>query len=489
MGNALWRLCRRVRGMERSPGRIPLLLPLLAAGGSLGAQTLNPAAFFQLAQQSRTAFTVQGDGARAVGTGGAFIAIADDATAVSYNPAGLAQLLRPEGSLVVQGLTRNLAFTGADGQGGASPTSFEDTQNSDKHSRPTFASFAVPWKREGLNTVLLFSYQRIFDFAFDSSLNYLATTSGGSTTQAIAQAVHQTGGIDLYSVGLGAEITQRILLGLSVNSWQGRWSFSSLSRRQTSGISETFDSDLSQDSAFRGLNVNVGLIWRSDWVNLGAVYRSPFTATYTFSDHYDYVSTTTGQPASENSPSTSMDVKWPSTLGWGLGLHLHPRLQCTADWSQTNWSSTRYSTSDPTYTGLNWFDFLQATNTKDVRDFHTGVEWIAWQGERLVLPLRAGYFKEPQPIVDSTTLEQRVLTGWTLGLGIKLKDLAFDLAFKDARDQRRASRYNTDTPIGGVAATALGTETLEEKRYYASLIYQFNSEAVRKALSWMFVGG
>ena len=41
-----------------------------------------------------------GSGARALGMGGAFIAIADDATAASWNPGGLTQLERPELSLV-----------------------------------------------------------------------------------------------------------------------------------------------------------------------------------------------------------------------------------------------------------------------------------------------------------------------------------------------------------------------------------------------------
>jgi hypothetical protein len=91
--------------------------------------------------------------------------------------------------------------------------------------------------------------------------------------------------------------------------------------------------------------------------------------------------------------------------------------------------------------------------------------------------------------VDATTLEQRVLKGWTLGVGIKVRDVVLDLAFKNAKDNRRASRYNTDTPIGGVASIAVGNETLEEKRYYASLIYQFNAEKVRRALSWIFIGG
>src|SRR5438552_15423890 len=41
-----------------------------------------------------------GSGARAVGKGTAFIAVADDATAASHNPGGLAQLERPEVSIV-----------------------------------------------------------------------------------------------------------------------------------------------------------------------------------------------------------------------------------------------------------------------------------------------------------------------------------------------------------------------------------------------------
>src|SRR5690554_2893241 len=45
---------------------------------------------------------VVGSGARALGMGGAFIAVADDATAASWNPGGLTQLERPEVSWVLK---------------------------------------------------------------------------------------------------------------------------------------------------------------------------------------------------------------------------------------------------------------------------------------------------------------------------------------------------------------------------------------------------
>ncbi|HEX4046465.1 MAG TPA: hypothetical protein VH309_01450, partial [Elusimicrobiota bacterium] len=49
-----------------------------------------------LAAPARAAFLDLGAGARAPGMGDAFTALADDAYAIHYNPAGLAQLDRPQ---------------------------------------------------------------------------------------------------------------------------------------------------------------------------------------------------------------------------------------------------------------------------------------------------------------------------------------------------------------------------------------------------------
>jgi hypothetical protein len=453
------------------------------------AQALNPAQYYLLAEQSRTAFTVQGAGARAIGTGGAFIAVADDATAVSFNPAGLAQLLRPEVSLVGQGVSRDLSLTGFQGQPPDQGTTFTDTWSKNTHARPTFASFAVPWKRNGLNYTFLLSYQRLFDFTATSAAAYQGTASGGSTVQNVAQQVRQSGGIDLYSVALGAELSSRILVGIALNDWAGRSGFQYGSTAQTSGVGVPFSSVLAQTSEFRGINANLGLIWRSQWLNLGVVYRTPFTASYTFTNSYSSVDSTSFVPTVQTGPQTTSKVNWPETLGFGFGLHPDPRLLITADWSHTPWSRAHYSAPGTPYDGLNWFDYQNPTATRDTTDVHAGTEWIAYLGDSVVIPLRAGAFREPQPVVDVVTGTQRVLQGWTTGFGIKFKDLTFDLAYKYAHDQRYVSRYNTDAPVGGVAATGLGQEGLTERSLYVSLIYQLGAEAVRRALAWTFIGG
>ncbi|HJV48106.1 MAG TPA: outer membrane protein transport protein [Geothrix sp.] len=465
-----------------------LWLGLAAVG--LRAQTgaTPPAPFFLLTQQARTAFTVEGAGARAMGMGGAFTAIADDATAVSYNPAGLAQLMRPEISMVAQGYSRALDFTGFTGGHAQSATAFEDTSNSERAVDVSFASFAVPWKFNGRNIVFLLSYQKAFDFAYNSDVDYLASSNGGATSQAISQRVHQAGGVAQFSAAVGAEVSRRILLGVALNSWQGSSAFSSFSQRTTSGVNLLFDSELAQQSTFHGVNATLGLIWRSEWVNVGLTYRTPFRAAYVFTNQYRYVDSVTGLVTQESSPATSAEIKWPETWTGGLGLHLSPRLLVTADWSFTPWSHARFAGTGTSLDGLNWFDLQQASVTPKATSQRVGVEWLAVVRSSLVIPIRAGFFRDPQPVVDTQTGAQRVLEGWTIGSGIKLKNLTVDLGLRAAHGQRYISRFNTDAPIGGVASTAYGFERLREYRYYASCIYQFRTEPVHRAIAWFFQG-
>ena len=52
-----------------------------------------------VAAAAQSSLNRPGSGARAAGMGNAFIAVSDDGTAASWNPAGLSQLRKPELSL------------------------------------------------------------------------------------------------------------------------------------------------------------------------------------------------------------------------------------------------------------------------------------------------------------------------------------------------------------------------------------------------------
>lgn len=92
----------------RSTAPLALAAAVLWAVPAGAQEPLSLDAFGLLvAQQSRPSFSIVGAGARAAGMGGAFTALADDASAVSFNPAGLALLIRPEASVVADGVSRH----------------------------------------------------------------------------------------------------------------------------------------------------------------------------------------------------------------------------------------------------------------------------------------------------------------------------------------------------------------------------------------------
>ena len=116
-------------------------LPLLLAASTASAQSVS-SPFAIIAEQSRTAISIQGTGARAVGLGGAFIALADDASAVSFNPAGLAQLLSPEFSLVAESLQRDQSFS----RFKSASQDFDDSSLKDTAFHPLFFSATIPFR-------------------------------------------------------------------------------------------------------------------------------------------------------------------------------------------------------------------------------------------------------------------------------------------------------------------------------------------------------
>src|SRR5258708_36399105 len=118
--------------MRRTIGVAFLVGGLLRAEGAV-AQSLQNVVL-------RNSFSPIGAGARGLGMGGAFIAVADDGTAASFNPAGLAQLRRTEFAVV--GFTDLLTSDLTVPKGTETVT----TSSHARHQRPDFAGLALPFE-------------------------------------------------------------------------------------------------------------------------------------------------------------------------------------------------------------------------------------------------------------------------------------------------------------------------------------------------------
>lgn len=134
--------------------RVSHIAPLggLSAPEAPQAQPFRPPSVFSAPLPS-------GSGARALGLGGAFTALADDATAASWNPAGLLQLERPEWSVVYR-FSRDRAEHTSDDAG------FSAGENETDSDNLNYFSLAYPFHIAPLqrNAVFSLNHQEAYDF-------------------------------------------------------------------------------------------------------------------------------------------------------------------------------------------------------------------------------------------------------------------------------------------------------------------------------------
>lgn len=141
--------CFRPRSL--APTSLAALTCLLGGTASARAQVVDPPRQEEVELQRSS--VVLGSGARALGMGGAFLARADDATAASWNPAGLSYLRRAEVSVVGFRSTRSTR-----GRDDAGETTSIDTFDG---SALDFISLVHPLRLGSQFGAVQLSYQRL----------------------------------------------------------------------------------------------------------------------------------------------------------------------------------------------------------------------------------------------------------------------------------------------------------------------------------------
>jgi hypothetical protein len=172
-----------------------------------------------------------GFGARSMGMGGAFIAIADDIAAISHNPAGLSQLRKPEFSLGCSYGGQNVkvpeAFYEYDWYDPAAHISHTWSPYTIKFGSPSldYAGAVIPFEIARIPVVLGFAYQKKFADTADYSFNYAIDTvasTGESVHQDITQDVALKGGTHAFVFSFSARPFGFLHIGFNVNSWRNK---------------------------------------------------------------------------------------------------------------------------------------------------------------------------------------------------------------------------------------------------------------------------
>jgi long-subunit fatty acid transport protein len=393
---------------------------------------------------------VLGAGARGLGMGGAFLARADDATAASWNPAGLSYLLLPEISIV------------------GAHNGFDTSSNSENsRARGTILDFTAvtfPFRVRGVTGSAQVSYQRVIPFSGTRSID----RERGETK------LEAQGGFDVIAFATGWRLSRRLRIGVALNRW-------------TNGFRQSLERPLTDfkysrqqvDFTLRGFNTHIGIIVSPiDNLNFGAVAKTRFRGDVRLlKQRQDYYGTPGDPSQSTSNVLDRSDVTLELPAAWGVGVSWRVRssLTISSDYTRTYWSkawirnfvtlgSTQPGSAPPdpmTYAKLSYpllinpesnadspQPFTEPTSSAanqlqaDTEQLRFGIEYVI-VSPRLQIPFRAGYLSDRQLFFARGKAPR--FNGFTAGTGLILGPVAIDAAFLYERGSFSDETYSKVT--------------------------------------------
>ena len=371
-----------------------------------------------------------GSGARAYGMGGAFLARADDATAASWNPAGLSYLRRPEFSLV--GARNSFA-----------KEELRDVLETEDGSGRgmDFVAATYPVTLGPTSGAVQVSYHRVINFTAERTVENPDVVFSGESE----------GGFDVVALGTGLRVTSWLRVGGTLNRWLNGYT-QTLVREPRVGRTRGRVDHFS-DYSLSGWNANVGLMWTPfEALNLGVVGKTPFTAEVTLDRERVDIAPSGSEFTVNRASRDDVRLDFPGAVGAGVSWRPRSTLTLSVDYTRTFWSRARirnfFSIAPSPESGVllppeesgDFWEVLPyptlTTGANDAEVIRAGVEYVI-VGDRVRWPIRAGYFRDRQSTSAAIgagdegeiSVVQPRFNGFTLGAGVGVGPLLLDVAF------------------------------------------------------------
>ena len=389
-------------------------------------------------------FSFSNPGARSMGFGGAFVALADDATAAFANPAGLVNLVEPEVS--IEGRVWNYAtplvtggrgFGPATGQGLDVVPGLEIGESTAELGGVSFLSLVYP---RGDWSLAFYRHQVAdYEFAGDTVALFFGPWPGAPDSRARSWDYRRAMNLEIASYGLstGYRVSDDLSVGLGVSYFETDLALSLESfdiwneadpRGQTWWSAHSFYApellvtDYSLTSEDTGWGILAGLLWRmSERWTLGAVYRQGPEVVGRIEEVAGPMHWTA--PAGAVTQAATGELKLPGVFALGTSYRSRDgRLTVGFEWDRVGYSSLLRD-AEP---GL----FL-----RDANELHAGAEYVFLQSET-VLAVRLGAWLDPDHrigyrggsyVAEALTLPGQDEVHLAAGLGAVFKRLQVDL--------------------------------------------------------------
>ena len=382
-----------------------------------------------------------------MGQGNAFIAIADDATAASWNPGGLSHLQRPEFSFALE---TNSWKTNTNVESNESDSlSLQDIN---------YASLVLPFYYK-TNMAFSLNYLKLFRFDNEFDVPYTLQEDDLSFPIIGNYEFDQDGSFSVIAPAFGIDIIPKLSIGVTVNFWSHDLTQSSSVEKKEVTISNAI---INGDSLAINpvVEKNRFEVDEGHSFVIGGIYR--FSKAWTFAcvlkpsfildlDHTRTV---------ENFRSKSdprLDFPW--IVGLGTAWRPNDAITIAVDMTWTQWSEYIFEENGKEVNPLTGAN-ININELDDTYTIRFGSEYL-WVNRKYIIPLRWGIGYDPAPAVNGVDDFYTI----NLGIGLQLlRKVSFDIAY----EFRWGNNVNSDT-----LQDLNATQDIKRHRTLASLIYYF----------------
>jgi long-chain fatty acid transport protein len=347
-------------------------------------------------------FNLNSNGTKAIAMGGAFVGLADDYSAVFWNPAGLTQMKETTLSLFGTDIIPDAGYQFS------IPEVFAiDAKADTKHYLSGSLGFFKPLSKKVVAGI----------YAYVPT--GLGVTWSGSDLMALTDGVAYNWktyvGIVTVSPVVAFKLTDTLSLGLTLNVNYG---FAELNRAGLGQYEEKTDGV--------ALGTTLGMLFKpTEKFSFGLTFRSPLKVTL----KGDATMSGAGLLGLPTTDDATRKVTFPMWIGAGIAVKPNEKLTLTADAQYTNWKEM--DVIPMKFSNAGWILFFEEEANLDLRWKNTvqirlGMEYKT--SEKLAI--RAGYYYDPNPgPIDTQTilLPEHTLNWITFGVGFYSSKMTIDL--------------------------------------------------------------
>ena len=395
--------------------------------------------------KAQNEYNFVGKGARAAGMGYAFNAISDDATAMTWNPAGMTQIKKPEFALA----------------GRMKFTNYTHSVVSDIDYKPVFtldyAGFVYPIKLKKRNLVLGANFQTLINY----KENYIRDDRSELSEKTYKNDLT----VNTFSLCGAYPFTQYLSLGLSFNAWFSLGNSSDYytwynSKEIYEGEQEDeYIYNKNKTYGYSGVDMSVGLLADFSRFNIPLRFAFNFRTESIIKNKYKatYQSELIYEMAEDTIYLESFDgpkkYYYHRIFALGLSYRVNDYFTIACDYdfrpfknSVVSWDYQYYNDSEtpPVDTTMNEVYYISEAN-ENLNQFRIGAEYILHPKFALI-PVRIGWKNNPTTLSDYNENEEPVkqvyASSINFGIGLIMKRFSVDLAYEWYAWERRDDDYD-----------------------------------------------